>query len=201
MTERTASRALHLVARVLSELCSPAVVVVTLPVAVGWHATGHRWGPTLWWAAVIALFAGVLPMAYVIVGARRGRWDGHHVRNRAGRFVPLLMGFASAGVALAVLLVFGGPRELVALLASMLAVLVAAIVITGFWKISLHAAVAAGGAATVILIYGQWWWLLTFVVLAVGWSRVRLADHTPAQVVAGSALGPLVGGVVFLLLR
>jgi membrane-associated phospholipid phosphatase len=198
VTDRKASR---LVARGLSELGSPAVVVIVLPVAVGLHATGYRWGPTLGWAAVIALFASVLPMAFVIAGARRGRWDGHHVRDRAGRFVPLLMGLASAGVALAVLLVFSAPRELVALLASMVAVLIAAIVITRYWKVSLHAAVAAGAAATVVLIYGPWWWLLAVPLAAVCWSRVRLADHTPAQVVAGGVLGPLVGGAVFLLLR
>jgi membrane-associated phospholipid phosphatase len=43
--------------------------------------------------------------------------------------------------------------------------------------------------------------LLATVVAAVGWSRVRLKDHTTPQVVTGTVIGALVSGVVFGLLR
>ncbi|WP_432969111.1 phosphatase PAP2 family protein [Dactylosporangium sp. CA-233914] len=39
------------------------------------------------------------------------------------------------------------------------------------------------------------------LVAAVGRSRVRLRDHTPAQVVAGTILGVLTTGLAFALLR
>jgi hypothetical protein len=32
----------HRVATVITEVCSPAVVVVLLPLAVAWHATAHH---------------------------------------------------------------------------------------------------------------------------------------------------------------
>jgi membrane-associated phospholipid phosphatase len=35
----------------------------------------------------------------------------------------------------------------------------------------------------------------------VAWARVRLGDHTPAQTLAGAALGGLVATTVFILLR
>jgi membrane-associated phospholipid phosphatase len=35
------------------------------------------------------------------------------------------------------------------------------------------------------------------LVVLVGWSRVRLADHTPAQVVVGAMVGATVAGGVF----
>jgi membrane-associated phospholipid phosphatase len=38
-------------------------------------------------------------------------------------------------------------------------------------------------------------------VALVAWSRVRLGDHTPAQTLAGAALGGLVATTVFMLLR
>ncbi|MEU2831857.1 phosphatase PAP2 family protein [Streptomyces lavendulae] len=48
------------------------------------------------------------------------------------------------------------------------------------------------------LSYGPWI-LAGYVLLAlVGWSRVRLRDHTPAQATAGTALGAAVAGPVFL---
>jgi hypothetical protein len=194
---RTVSR---IVAQVVTEVCSPAVVVLILPLAVAWHAT-HRPGPTALWGLVVAVFSSILPTVFIVRGARRGRWDGHHVRNREGRLVPLTLGLVSTVVGLVVLLTAGAPRDLVALDLAMLATLFVCTGITRWWKVSLHAAVAGGGAATMVLIYGPWWLFLVPVVLLVAWARVRLSDHTIAQAVAGAVIGPVVGGVVFVLVR
>ena len=189
------------VAAAVTEVCSPAVVVVLLPLAVAWHATGHRPGPTLLWGLVVAVFSSVLPMLFIVRGARLGRWDGHHVRNREGRRVPLLLCLASTIAGLVILLAGGAPRDVVALNAAMLVTLLVCAVITQWWKISLHCAVAGGAAATMVLIYGPWWLFLAFAVALVAWSRVVVGDHTVTQVVAGAITGPVVGGVVFVLVR
>jgi hypothetical protein len=189
------------VAAVVTEVCSPAVVVVLLPLAVAWHATGHRVGATVLWGLVVALFSSALPMAFIIHGARRGRWDGHHVRNREGRLTPLLLCLASTVVGLAILVFGGAPRDVVALNLAMLATLLACTAVTQLWKISLHSAVAGGAAATMVLIYGPLSLVLVPVVALVAWSRVVVLDHTVAQVIAGSLIGPVVGGVVFVLVR
>ncbi|MET0132175.1 MAG: hypothetical protein ABW215_01130, partial [Kibdelosporangium sp.] len=84
---------------------------------------------------------------------------------------------------------------------SMITVLVACVIITKWWKVSLHATVAGGAVATVVLIYGWLMLMLVPLVALVAWARVQVRDHTVAQVVVGSFLGPVVGGVVFVLLR
>jgi membrane-associated phospholipid phosphatase len=38
-------------------------------------------------------------------------------------------------------------------------------------------------------------------VAVIAWSRVQVGDHTPAQVLAGVALGVVVNATIFLLLR
>lgn len=189
------------VAKVVTEVCSPAVVVVALPLAVAWHATGYRVGPTVFWGLVVAVFSSVLPMAFIVRGARQGRWDGHHVRNREGRLVPLLLGLASTTVGLVILLVGRSPRDVLALDVAMLVTLAACTVITQWWKISLHSAVAGGACATLVLIYGPSLLVTVPVVALVAWSRVVVRDHTVAQVIAGALAGPAVGGVVFVLVR
>lgn len=194
---RTVSR---IVAQVVTEICSPAVVVLVLPLAVAWHAT-HRPGPTALWGLVVAVFSSILPTVFIVRGARQGRWDGHHVRNREGRLVPLALCLVSTVVGLVVLLVGGAPRDLVALDLAMLATLFVCTGITRWWKISLHAAVAGGGAATMVLIYGPWWLFLVPAVGLVAWARVKLTDHTIAQAIAGAVTGPVVGGAVFVLVR
>lgn len=191
----------HRVAAVVTEVCSPAVVVVLLALAVAWEATGHRAGPTVLWGLVVALCSSILPMAFIVRGARRGRWDGHHVRNRDGRLVPLLACLATTGLGFAVLLVGRAPADVLALDAAMLATLIACLVVTRWWKISLHSAVAGGAVATMVLLYGPLSLVGVPLVALVAWSRVEVRDHTVAQVLAGALTGPLVGGVVFVLVR
>jgi hypothetical protein len=188
-------------ARVATEIGSPAVVVLLLPLAVAWSATGHRIGATVLWGLVVAVFSSVLPMLVVVRGARRGRWDGHHVRNREGRLLPLSLGLASTGIGLAILLFGRAPRDVIALDVAMLVTLFACIVITQWWKVSLHAAVAGGAAATLVLLYGPWLLVLVPLVALIAWSRVEVEDHTVAQVIVGALSGPILGGAVFLLVR
>ncbi|MGX7826695.1 hypothetical protein ACTG9Q_16540 [Actinokineospora sp. 24-640] len=186
------------VARVATEVFSPAVVVLVLPMVVAWHATGQV-GPTVLWGLEVALFSSVLPMLFIIRGARAGRWDGHHVRDREHRTVPLLVGLASSVVGIAILLLADAPGEVLALSVAMVVTLAVCLAVTRFWKISLHAAVSGGAVALVTLLHGPWSLLLLAPLALVCWSRVVLGDHTAAQVVVGALTGPVVGGVVFLL--
>jgi hypothetical protein len=187
-------------ALIVTELLSPAVVVIALPLAVAWHATGFAPLPTLGWGLLVAVFYSVLPMAFLVRGARRGRWEGHWVRDRAHRTVPLLVSLASALAGMVIMLAGGAPREVIALAWAMILTLVACLVITRWWKVSVHATVAGGAVAMVSFLYGPWLLLLAVLVALVCWARVVVEDHTVAQVAVGAVLGPVVGGTVFLAL-
>jgi membrane-associated phospholipid phosphatase len=188
-------------ARVVTEVLSPAVIVVALPLAVAWQSTGYDLAPTLGWGLLVAVFYSVIPMVIMVRGARRGRWDGHWVRERERRIVPFLLCLVSTTVGLVIMLVGGAPQAVIALSWSMIATLVVVLAITRWWKVSVHATVAGGAVATIALLYGPWYLLLIAGVALVAWSRVMVEDHTAAQVVVGALLGPLVGGAVFLALR
>jgi membrane-associated phospholipid phosphatase len=99
-----------------------------------------------------------------------------------------------------VMLVAGAPRELVALAWAMIITLAVCLVITRWWKVSVHATVAGGAVAMLSFVYGPWFLLLALLVALVCWARVAVADHTATQVAVGALLGPLVGGAVFLAL-
>jgi hypothetical protein len=55
--------------------------------------------------------------------------------------------------------------------------------------------------AVLTLTFGPTLTLTVPTVALVAWARVRLGDHTPAQTLAGAALGGLVATAVFILLR
>ena len=186
-------------ARLSTELLAPSVVVTLLPLAVAWAAT-RTVLPTVGWGLLVALTSSVLPMAVIVWGARSGRWDGHHVRNREGRLVPFLVLIVLSLVGLGLLIVLGAPWPVIALDLIMLATLFVTGAITIKWKVSMHAAVCAGAAVVLVVTYGPLWWLSFLLVAGVCWSRVQLRDHTTGQVIVGAVLGTVVGGGLFALL-
>lgn len=183
------------VARVLTEVCAPWVLVMLLPIAVAWQATGYRLLPTLGWGVLVAATSSLIPQGVITWGARRGRWDGHHVRNRAGRLVPFVALIVSGLGGLAVLWLAGAPWPLIALDIGMNVLLLVTGAITVKWKVSMHAAAAGGATVVLAVFYGPLWWLLAVLTAAISWSRVQVRDHTPAQVTVGALLGAiLIGG-------
>ena len=187
------------IAKVTSEIFAPWVVLVLLSISVPWRATNHDVLSTVLWGLDIVVFCAVIPMAFIVRGARRGDWDGHHVRNREARAKPLVVAFGSTAVGLALMLIGHAPRALVFMAIAMLVSLVVSFVITFWWKISFHAAVSAGGVATLVEVYKSLWLLaLLLVVALIAWSRVVLRDHTAGQVAAGAILGFGLTVLVFL---
>jgi membrane-associated phospholipid phosphatase len=153
------------------------------------------------WGLIAALFAGLVPMAYIVGQVRRRRLSDHHVGVREQRRLPLLVGILSVLLGIGVLVLGEAPRELVALVAAMAVGLAASLLVTLAWKISIHVAVVAGAVVILVLVFGPAALSLVPLVVLVGWARVVMQDHTPAQTLAGAALGALVAASVFSLLR
>ncbi|MCG3039001.1 phosphatase PAP2 family protein [Streptomyces sp. S1A] len=186
-------------ARLITDALAPANLVVTILLVIGWHSTRDLTG--LAWGLLAALFCGGIPFAIIMLGVRRGSWTDKHVRIREQRAVPLLATMASVLTGIALMTVFEAPREVFALVVAMLAGLAMTILVTLWWKVSIHSAVAGGVVVVLVLAYGTWMAWLLLGVAVIGWSRVALRDHTPAQTVAGAILGGLAAAVVFDLLR
>jgi hypothetical protein len=185
-------------ARLCTEVLAPWVWVLGLPLAVAWQATNNIW-MTLLWGLVVGITGSVIPMIVIVRGAKKGKWDGHHVTNREGRVVPFIACTSSLAAGIVILVVGSAPKAMIALSLAMFATLVVSVIITfGMnWKVSMHAAVAAGGVMILAVAYGPWLWLTALAAFAVSWSRVRLSDHTTGQVTVGSIVGVLAGGLLF----
>ncbi|MDA3648832.1 hypothetical protein LZ318_06080 [Saccharopolyspora indica] len=184
------------VARVLTEIFAPWVIVVVLPLAVAWRAT-ESIGPALGWGLLVSATSSILPMGVIVWGARTGRWDSHHVRDRAGRFVPFVALIVMSLVGLGLLVLLSAPWLLIALDIAMIVSLFVTGGITVWWKISMHSAVAAGAVVILAMLFHPVCWALLLVVAAISWSRVHLRDHTAAQVTIGAIVGAIVGGGLF----
>ncbi|MGA4995896.1 phosphatase PAP2 family protein [Nonomuraea bangladeshensis] len=176
----------------MTEVFAPKHFVIGLPLVVG-AVTGGWAG--LGWAAVAAALCGGVPAAVIALGVRSGRFGNQHITDRAQRpaLIAVIAGLVVA--ALALLVVLGAPRVMVACVAVMLATLavLGPITVAG-WKISFHTAVAAGSFVMLAAVVPAGWAGVVAVagaavVALIGWSRAVLGDHTPGQVLAGAAAG------------
>jgi membrane-associated phospholipid phosphatase len=182
-------------AKILTEVFAPPILVVTLLIVVGIHSTSSI-SQGLLLSAVAAFFAAGLPYAIMLIGIRRGRLSDRHLSLREQRPTMMIIGLVSVSIGLLVMVWLDAPREFLALVAAMVTGVGVALVISSFWKISIHAACAAGSVAILVIVFG--WVMLIWVpaLAAICWARVVLGDHTGRQVIAGAAVGALVAAVV-----
>ena len=167
-------------------LLEPKNWIIATTLAVGWHADGAR---GLAWGAVAALFAGVVPMAFINRGIRHGQWDDRNVGAKGPRLIVLAFIIASVALGLALLVELGAPTELSGYFACLLGSVAMLAAITTVWKISIHCAVASGSVTILTLLFGPWLIPAYLLVALTGWSRVVVKDHSTAQVITGSLLG------------
>jgi membrane-associated phospholipid phosphatase len=188
------------VARLVGELLSPPPILAVLALVVAWDSSPTP-AMAILWGGIAAVSASVLPYALILRGVRRGRLSDKNISLREQRIRFAAVAITSILTGLAVLAAFDAPAEMVALQASIAVGVACGWVITIWWKISVHAAIAAGAATVLLLVFGLALLVVWPLVALIAWSRVQASDHTPAQVLAGIALGIVVNATIFPLLR
>ncbi len=184
----------HALARTISDRLHPKTWIVVVCLLVGWHTDG--WAGMVW-SLIGVLFAAVIPILFIDHGIKKGRWSDRNVGAKRARLLVMAVILTSVLTCFVLMAGLGAPRILIALIASMMVTLAALALITLAWKISVHQAVSAGAVAMLAQTYGPWALLGYSLVALVGWSRIELRDHTPAQVVAGTVLGSAVAAATF----
>jgi hypothetical protein len=100
----------------------------------------------------------------------------------------------------ATLIFFATNTKIMFLLA--LGSLVVSIILMGinwYWKVSIHAAGVTGPIFALVYVFGINALPLTPIVGLVGWSRIKLKNHTFAQTLAGTLIALIVGIPIFTL--
>jgi len=166
-------------ARAVTELLAPANLAVAQLLLVSWHSSPGLTG--LGWGLLAATFCGLLPYGIVIAGVHRRRWTDRHLRAGQQRPIPFLAGIASVLTGLAALLALDAPRQLVALVVAMLTGLATTLLVTLWWKLSVHTAAASGTVAILALtsashlswpcLQSPWWPGPGFDSATIPWPR------------------------------
>ncbi|MDI6817369.1 MAG: phosphatidic acid phosphatase [Actinomycetota bacterium] len=148
-------------------------------------------------AAILTAFFSVLPLWDIRRRIRRGQVRDAHISRREERLKPFLFSLACAATGLAALYVAGAPDVVLAVVWTVVALGATITAVTTVWKISLHAAGITSIAAMLYFIFGAVAAPVALLVPVVGWARLTLRKHTPAQLVAGILVAIAITTAVF----
>ena len=185
------------IARSLSVLGHPLVVVPAV-VAV---LVSHEGASSSAWIVSVVCIVALAVLAFSLWQVHRGRWrhvdaSGKGERRSLNLFLGIVLLLASA-------FAFVRSPEVgltVGLLMSGVLILIA-ISVSPWIKLSLHASFAAFGVALLCPLHHAYVVAAGVGAAAVCWSRVILGRHNLAEVLVGSLLGGLLGACVWLVLR
>lgn len=199
----TSARVLDTTAHVLNYAVSPLLLPpVVLGMLMVYFRAPH--GETWWVVGVAFVVLGVLPLLYLLALVKDSRVRSIEIRDRRERFRPFLVGLGFYLVAIVLLSeTLTTARSLVlAVLAGMVLNAIIVLIITLWWKISVHLTSLGGSVAVLGFLVTTPWsaasnmsWVLMSTLIGVlllpmlAWARVRVRAHTWAQTAAGGLLG------------
>jgi membrane-associated phospholipid phosphatase len=177
-------------AHYVSIILSPLVISLPAIVMVGLYHN-HALSSLLF-AAIAVFFLSVGPMIYIAIGVGLGKFTDIDVSVRSQRVGPFIFGISSGLIGFFILQVMHAPYNLeTVLLATVIAGLIF-MVITFWWKISMHASSISGTITFLAVLYGNIVLPAFLLVALVGWSRVILKRHTAMQVTIGAILSAVI---------
>ncbi|MCC9205171.1 phosphatase PAP2 family protein [Arthrobacter sp. zg-Y769] len=183
-------------ARIVTEASAPTVLVGILLLLQPLLTPGVTWLQGI----VAALFTVGLPFAGILWLKRRGRVTDHHVGVRTQRAPILAASAVSLGIGALLLVLMDAPAAMFGEIGGVFIGMMLCLAANLVWKLSVHSAVAAYvGLALLAPIPAVGAALALLLASATGWSRVKLGDHTPTQVLAGHVAGCLTFAAAMLL--
>jgi hypothetical protein len=171
----------------ISRVFHPFLVPVPTLVAA-LRLLGAGWREALGWTALCVAVA-IVPPTTLLVRQRLRRGDGDwYVTVREERRALYALGGACLVVLLVLLRATGAPALLVACLVAAIVANAIGALLNRVTKVSVHAGSAAGCATLLGWLAPAAAPLLAAGVALVGWARLRLGHHTPAQVMLGAGI-------------
>jgi membrane-associated phospholipid phosphatase len=185
-------------AKLTSNILNPFLVSFSIIVLLSFKsATGLT--DAIKWSLISVVLSVVPVFAFVVYLVYNNELDSIFISPRHQRNRIYLLAIGCAIVGCTVLIILGAPKLLIATFVSGLAAIVIFMAINLSWKISLHTAFITASVIILIIVYGAIVALTALLVPLVGWARIEIKLHSPAQVATGALLAAGIVAVVFWL--
>jgi membrane-associated phospholipid phosphatase len=184
-------------ANFISTITNPPLIAIPVFLVINYTLLyGIEW---LWFSTLSIFFVSILPIITSSLWIKKKNLEVD-MPQREDRIYPLLLVILSYIIGVMVLYILGAPQLTTVLMFCYLTNTIVVLMISLYWKISIHAMGIAGPATAIIYLFGWTGLLFSLLVPLVLWSRLYLKRHTPTQLMVGTALGYLLTGVQIYLL-
>ena len=139
--------------------------------------------------AICFVFSNLIPIATVLILKKRGIISDLDASQKEQRIFPLMLGILYSGLGFLTLTLLHADALVRGLMFCYMTNTIITIIITRYWKISIHAMGVGGPIAVLWLAEFQYPIPALLILIAVSYSRVILKAHTILQAVAGALLG------------
>lgn len=186
------------IARIVTEVFTPPLIAVIALGVVSYQSASHTSEFLKWWG-ISSLLIGIIPVAFIFKRLHEGNLDNHNMSTANQRYMPFVISIASSLAAFIIMYVMSAPPFIIAVTLSAVGILTLAMLLTPKCKISMHCGSMAGAAIILTFVLGTWAWSMVILVPVLGWSRVKVREHTVPQVILGSMVGAVVTWTIFKL--
>lgn len=188
----------ELYAEIISWLFFPPLVATVFFVfLVFWFSTDFSQG--LQWLVSVSPFLVFVPLLFFFLSYKLGWISDLDMTKRSERPAFLIVFILSLAAASLILYVLRVPEKFFTFAFSGLILVTVASIITLFWKISFHTAVATSVLSAIVILGGLRFWPLFLLLPMIAWSRIVLRKHSVMQVIGGSLLSAGITFVIFYL--
>jgi len=187
--------------QLVSNILHPWAVLVPVIALAAYQALGEP-VECIKWTLLTVIPVFVFPLIYAKIRATilsRGKSpqkiSRSLVRNDTDQLIIMtaLFGIPSA----LILHYFNGPRNLLIIILGVTAVMLVISLVNIKYRASFHVAMATSMLTALWFIFGPVSLITSLLVPVLGFSRYRMGEHTPEQIISGFLIGLVVGGVVF----
>ena len=139
--------------------------------------------------AICFIFSNLIPIATVLILKKTGIISDLDASQKEQRIYPLMLGILYSGLGFLVLTLLQADALVRGLMFCYMTNTIITIIITRYWKISIHA-MGISGPIAALWIAGFQYPIIGFIILlSVSYARVILKAHSINQVTAGSIAG------------
>ncbi|MFQ6677686.1 MAG: hypothetical protein ACE5D0_05130 [Fidelibacterota bacterium] len=138
---------------------------------------------------VCFIFSNLIPILTVLTLKKFGKISDLDASKRDQRILPLTLGIIYSGTAFLILTYMKADPLVRGLMFCYMANTIVTIIITKYWKISIHAMGVAAPLAALWIAGIQFPLSVIAILASVSYSRVVLKAHTSLQVIVGSIIG------------
>jgi membrane-associated phospholipid phosphatase len=145
----------------------------------------------LFFLFICILFSNIFPISYLLYLKHKKLIDTIEIDHKDKRITPLSLGIICHCTGFVLLFLLKAPLIVTGLMFCYATINILIILITLYWKVSIHAIGASIPLVALSYQFGKPVYPLYILIIIIGLARIILKKHTPLQVIAGSFIGLL----------